>query len=298
MNPHPQIRILTDSGCDIEHSLRERHNIEVVPLKIRFGTTEYEDGVTISIEEFYEMMASSSELPATAAPSQGAFEEAFRKQAAQGAKDIVCVNLSYQLSATGQAAVAAAEAVREEVRVHTFDSATVSCGLGTIVLEAARAVENGRSVEEVKSLVDDLTQRTRLFGVMDTLENLQKGGRIGRASALLGSALSIKPILEIKNGEVLEFQKPRTRKRAFGLLLEQLKKDRQEFGEISLLALGHGFADDFEAFRAVMEAEFPVTEATHVGATIGTHAGPGLIGMSYVVGAANPLAQGGRAQGE
>ncbi len=200
----------------------------------------------------------------------------------------MCINMSYLLSATGQVAVAAAEAVRQEsdaVNIYNFDSTNVSCGLGTIALEAARAADRGKSIEDVNALVEDLIVRTRLYGVLDTLENLQKGGRIGKARAMLGSALSIKPIVEVR-GEVEEAHKPRTRKRAFQWMHNKLLEERQEAGEVSLLALGHGFAQDFDDFCAVIGQDFELVDmhSNIVGPTIGTHAGPGIIGMSYVVG--------------
>lgn len=283
-----QIRIVTDSGCDLEQELVDEYDISVVPLKVRFGTEEFTDRVDITNEEFYQRMASSSQLPSTAAPSQGMFEEAFRQLQQEGATDIICVNMSYLLSATGQAAVAAAEAVRQEAgaaNIHTYDTTNVSCGLGTIALEAARAANRGKSVEEVKALVADLIEGTRLFGVLDTLDNLHKGGRIGKARALMGSALSIKPIVEIR-GEVKEAHKPRTRKRAFQWMRNHLLQEREKSGGVSLLALGHGFASDFDDFCELMAEDFDLSDSHSaiVGPTIATHAGPGVIGMSYVVG--------------
>lgn len=283
-----QIRIVTDSGCDLMQELVDKHAISVVPLKVRFGTEEFTDGVDITNEEFYQKMASSSELPSTAAPSQGNFEETFRQLQQEGATDIICVNMSYQLSATGQAAVAAAEAVRQEPgapNIHTYDTTNVSGGLGTVALEAAKAANNGKPVEEVKALVADLIVRIRLFGVLDTLENLQKGGRIGKARAMMGSALSIKPIVEIR-GEVKEAHKPRTRKRAFQWMRTHLLQEQERAGGISLLALGHGFASDFDDFCDLMAEDFDISgsHSAIVGPTIAAHAGPGVIGMSYVLG--------------
>ena len=289
-----QIRIVTDSGSDISPDAAAEHQVAVVPLKVRFGTEEYTDHQDITVEQFYEKMQASAELPATAAPSQGTFEETFRSLAAEGATDIICVNMSYKLSATGQAAVGAAGAVADSVNVHTLDSNMVSVGLGSIAIEAARAAAAGRTLEEVKSLAEDLIARTKLFGVLNTLENLARGGRIGRARAMLGSALSIKPIVEVADGEVEEAAKPRTRRRAFLWIRDQLLKDREEAGGISHLAVGHGIAEDFEDFCALLSEEFDTSEMhkSMVGPIIGTHAGPGIIGMSYVAGPAGKFAAG------
>lgn len=282
-----QIRIVTDSGSDISPDVAAEHQIAIIPLKVRFGTEEYTDHEDITVEQFYEMMQSNAELPATAAPSQGAFEETFRSLASQGATDIICVNMSYKLSATGQAATGAAGAVADAVNVHAFDSRMVSVGLGSIAIGAAKAANADRPLEEVKTLVEDLIARTKLFGVLNTLENLAKGGRIGRARAMLGSALSIKPIVEVAHGEVEEAAKPRTRRRAFLWIRDQLLSDQEKSGAISHLAVGHGIAEDFEDFCALMEEEFETAEMrkSTVGPIIGTHAGPGIIGISYAAGA-------------
>lgn len=287
-----QIRIVTDSGSDISPDVAAEHQIAVIPLKVRFSTEEYTDHEDITVEQFYEMMQSSAELPATAAPSQGTFEETFRSLASQGATDIICVNMSYKLSATGQAAVGAAAAVADAVNVHALDSNMVSVGLGRIAIEAARAADAGRPLEEVKSLAEDLIARTKLFGVLNTLENLAKGGRIGRARAMLGSALSIKPIVEVASGEVEEAAKPRTRRRAFLWIRDQMLKDQEKAGGISHLAVGHGIAEDYEDFCALLSEEFDTSEMhqSMVGPIIGTHAGPGIIGMSYAAGPTSEFA--------
>ena len=287
-----QIRIVTDSGSDISPEAAAEHQVAVVPLKVRFGTEEYTDHQDITVEQFYQKMQDSAELPATAAPSQGTFEETFRSLAAEGATDIICVNMSYKLSATGQAAVGAAGAVADAVNVHALDSNMVSVGLGNIAIEAAKAATAGRTLEEVKSLAEDLIARTKLFGVLNTLENLARGGRIGRARAMLGSALSIKPIVEVADGEVEEAAKPRTRRRAFLWIRDQMLRDREEAGGISHLAVGHGIADDFEDFCALLSEEFDTSEMLTgmVGPIIGTHAGPGIIGMSYATGGPSEFA--------
>ena len=281
-----QVRIVTDSGSDISPDLAEEYQVTVVPLKVRFGTEEYTDHKDITVEQFYQKMQDSADLPATAAPSQGTFEETFRTLASQGATDILCINMSYKLSATGQAAVGAAAAVADAVNVQTFDSNTVSAGLGSIAVEAARAASAGHTAEETKLLTEDLIARVKLFGVLNTLENLAKGGRIGRARAMLGSALSIKPIVEVANGEVIEAAKPRTRRRAFLWIRDQLLRDRDEAGGISHLIAGHGTAEDFEEFCDLLSEDLDTSKMLTgtVGPIIGTHAGPGVIGMSYVPG--------------
>ena len=178
------VRIVTDSASDLSEAEAAELGIEVVPLSIRFGDEEYTDRQDLSVSEFYEKMDALDVLPETAAPSPGAFEQAFRKLAGEGADAVVCINLSLALSATGQAAQAAAKAVADDLRVECVDSKSITAGLGTMVLAAARAARDGADADSIVALVNEMQPRTRVFGVLDTLDNLKKGGRIGNAQAM------------------------------------------------------------------------------------------------------------------
>ena len=190
------VRIVTDSSCDLTDEEVARHGVEVVPLSIRFGEDEYEDRSELSVEDFYAKLASASVLPETAAPAPGKFEAAFRRHQQAGADAIVCINLSSELSATMQSAVNGAKAI-PDFTVQVVDSRTITSGLGTLVIEAAKAAEAGADADTVRKLVDDLIPRTRVFGALNTLDNLKKGGRIGGAQAMLGSMLSILSLIHI-----------------------------------------------------------------------------------------------------
>ncbi len=274
------VRIVTDSSCDLSAEDIEHHGITVVPLTIRFGDREFVDGQDLPAERFYEMMAASDRLPATAAPAPGAFETAFRELADQGADAVVCVNLSFALSATGESAQAAARALEGEVDVRVVDSGKVSVGLGLMVKAAAAAAEAGHGADEIEAQLADMRDRVLVYGVLDTLENLKKGGRIGAAQAMLGSALSIKPCVDLTSGTVQEAGKQRTRSKARAWLA----KKATEFGELEHLAVAHGAADDIDAFVAGLgpdPANQPVT-VTLIGPVVGTHAGPGVIALAMV----------------
>ena len=215
------VRIVTDSSCDLTDDEVAAHGIEVVPLTIRFGDEEFEDRTDLTVEAFYEKLAAASVLPETAAPAPGKFEAAFRRQAAAGADAVVCINLSSGLSATMQSAQNAAAAVEDDLDVRVVDSRSITSGLGTQVLLAAEAAAAGASADEVVALVEELVARTHVFGALDTLDNLKKGGRIGGAQALLGSLLSIKPIVDISTGKVEEAGKARTRRKALEVAARQ-----------------------------------------------------------------------------
>jgi DegV family protein with EDD domain len=232
------------------------------------------------VEDFYAKMASTGLLPETSAPSPGRFEQAFRGAAAVGASAVVCINLSGELSATVQSARNAATAVNGDIDVRVIDSRSLTGGLGTMVLEAAHAARDGADADTVVALVESMIARTEIYGALDTLENLKKGGRIGSAKALLGSMLSVKPIIRIVDGAVEEAGKQRTRKRALEWVRDQLFAE----GTVEKLSILHGEAPDIDLFLDMIAERYPRDQIRlgKIGAVIGTHGGPGVIGMCYL----------------
>lgn len=271
------VRIVTDSACDLAQAQVDEHGIEIVPLSIRFGDEEYVDRTELSVDEFYAKMADTGILPETAAPSPGAFEQAFRKLG-EGGDEVVCINLSAALSATMQSAAAAAKSLEGEIPVTVVDSRALTIGLGNLVIAAAEAAERGAGVEEIVTLVNDLSDRTRMWGLLNTLDNLLKGGRIGKAQQLLGSVLSIKPVLDMSTGEVHEAGKPRTKKK--GLLW--LRDKVLEFEGIENLWVMAGDPDDAAELIDLLEGNYDgEIHQGRIGPVIGTHGGPGVMGVSF-----------------
>lgn len=275
------VRIVTDSACDISLEEAASLNIKIVPLSIRFGEEEYTDLADISVSEFYQKMEESELLPATAAPSPGAFENAFRKCHEEGASGVVCINLSIALSATGQAAQLAAEGVKDLVDVTCVDSMSITGGLGTIIRKAAEAAENGADVAEIVELVENLRSRTRIIATLDTLDNLKKGGRIGGAAAMLGTMVQIKPCLDLSSGEVVEAGRQRTRKKALNWLREELANA----GDVEAVTIIHGDAPDAQEFLESLADIVPIDQVrvNKLGAVIGTHGGPRVLGLTFLV---------------
>ncbi len=274
------VRVVTDSACDLPQDLVDELGIEIVPLTIRFGSEELVDRKELGTGEFWRRLATSPVLPETSAPSAGAFTEAFRRLIADGADGIVCINLSSKLSATMQAAQVAARAVADECRVEIVDSLAVSMGLGSLCLTAARRADDGASIDEILADVIDRRDRTKLFGTLDTLEYLRKGGRIGAAQHLLGSVLAIKPVVEVRDGVVAEAGKVRTRSKALKHVADKLESGR--FENVCVL---HGDAPDLDEFLDLLA---PVVKrddivVCQIGPVIGTHAGPRVIGVTYQV---------------
>lgn len=274
------VRIVTDSACDLSDEELEEWGIGMVPLSIRFGDEELVDRTEMSTDDFYRRLGASEHLPETSAPSPGAFVEMFNSMAADGATGVVCINLSEALSATIQAARTAASSTDVEIDVRVLNSKSVTGGLGSIVLAAAAAARNGSSIDEVVELVEDLSGRTRVYATLDTLENLKKGGRIGGAQAAFGSLLSIKPLLDLSSGEVVAAGKQRTRKRSLGWVKDQLLEAGDDIDNLAIL---HSNATDINEFLdLVSDVPSVATARTNIiGAVIGTHGGPGIIGITY-----------------
>ena len=255
--------------------------MRVVPLSIRFGDEEFVDREQLTTAEFWAKCAQQDELPETAAPAPGQFEQVYRELAGEGATGIVVVSLSGALSATLQSAELAARSVADDVPVRVVDSRSVTLGVGTIVLACARLAAAGGTIDEVAALADDLASRTRVFGALDTLDNLKKGGRIGNARALLATALAIKPIIEVVDGQVEQGGKQRTRSKALKFLVDKVA---EYGGRIEQLAVLHADCSDVDQFVEMLrphhDGEIVIGE---IGPVIGTHAGRGTIGVAFSV---------------
>jgi DegV family protein with EDD domain len=277
----PGIRVVTDSACDLPPALVEQYGIDIVPLTIRFGDEELVDRQDLTPTEFWARCAKSPVLPETAAPSPGAFEDAFRRAVADGCDGVVCVNLSSALSATIQAAEMAARAVADAIPVRVVDSQSLTMGQGVMVLAAARMAQEGKGLDDVAGAAQDLVGRVRVYGALDTLENLKKGGRVGGAQAMIGTMLSIKPIIEVSSGKVEPESKQRTRGKSLAYLVSKVR----DAGEVEQLAVMHGDAPDLEEFLDLLADVYPRDQIIvgDIGAVIGTHGGPRVIGVTFVV---------------
>jgi DegV family protein with EDD domain len=279
----PGVFVVTDSSCDLEQDHIDPFEIEIVPLTIRFGSEEFTDRRDLSVEDFYQRMANTEDLPQTACPPPGLFEVAFRRAIDAGAEAVVCLTISSELSTTFQSALTAAAACQGPVAIHVVDSRTVSSGLGTLVIEAAEVAAAGADVDTVLRRISDLIARTHVFAALNTLENLKKGGRIGGATAMVGSLLSIKPVIDLTGGVVHEAGKARTRRRALQMLSDRMKAS----GQIEHVAVMHSGAPDIDSFLDLI-APWVSRAAIRIGtlgAVVGVHGGAQIIGVSWITAA-------------
>ena len=274
------VRVITDSACDLTDEMVAESRVIVVPLSIRFGDEELLDRRDVTPTDFWRRCAESTALPETSAPAPGAFQQAFAQAVDEGAEAIACLTLSAGVSATYQSALTAAEGF-EPVPVEVVDTQALTMGQGLLVLAAAADAASGASLSDVVAATRERMGRTRTYGTLATLDHLQRGGRIGNARALLGSLLSIKPVVQVKNGVVEEESKQRTRSRSIEYLVAKVRGD----APLEWLAVVDGAAPDFDTLvdeLASVEVAHPMVRA-ELGPVVGTHTGPGTVGIAYLV---------------
>ena len=272
------IRIITDSGCDLpEHALAD-HRVEVVPLTVRFGDTDYLDRTDLTIGEFWDRLTGGDENPQTAAPSVGQFTEAFDRMVIEGADGLVVLCMSSAISATHRSATLASEAF-DAIPVRVIDSRLVSGALGLAILETAESAFAGDDIDTVAAAAADACEAISLYATLDTLEYLRRGGRIGTAAAFVGGLLDVKPIISFEVGEVTAAGRVRTRKRAIGDVLDHLRSLGDRVQRLGVIHSESADLDDFVAEVKEIYGDDPVI--IRIGPIVGTHAGPGALGVVY-----------------
>nr|WP_300818718.1 DegV family protein [uncultured Acetatifactor sp.] len=275
------VRIITDSASDIVGNKRE--DLRVLPVSITFGEEEFQDGINLTHQMFYEKLIECDELPVTSQVPPFAFEKAFR-EAMETGNQVIAITLSSKLSGTWQSACIAAEGFGGKVRV--VDSENASIGQHALVEYALRLKDAGLGIEEIVERLEADKKRIRLIALLDTLEYLKKGGRISKAAAMAGSLLSIKPVIAIQRGEVAILGKARGSKQGNNLLAEQIRQTGGiDFGKPFVLgytglsdAMLRKYIKDHESF---WKSSVDALETSSVGGTIGTHIGPGAIGVAF-----------------
>lgn len=275
------VQIIVDSTADVMPEIKER--LKVVPLTVHFGETEYIDGVTINYKEFYEKLVESDVLPTTSQPNPAAFEQAYKEVVETGDTAVV-LTVASKLSGTYQSAMIAAEDYED--KIYIVDTKTVAIASGILAEYALNLVESGMDAKSIAEKLEEEKEKVCLVAMVDTLEYLYKGGRLSKTSAIVGGVLSIKPVLTIKDGEIVVLGKARGSKQGNNLLVTEIEKAGGVDFDKPLL-LGYTGLTDVLLQKYITDSERLWKDGTEelrytpIGSAIGTHAGPGAVAVAF-----------------
>lgn len=275
-NLKSQVRVVTDSTCDLSLDVATRHQIKIVPLTVTLGGKSYRDAYDITPHEFYEKLPTLKTLPTTSQPPVPLFEEAYQEQLAV-ASHVISLHISSKLSGTFNSASLAAQSFPKG-KVRVIDTKEVTGALGMMVLKAAEMARNGSAIDVIEAEMYSMIERITVLATADTLEYLHKGGRIGGLRSLFGTILSIKPIFQVKDGELTPFQNVRTKRKA----LERIAEVAKTLAPLERLTIMHADSPDEAGELANMLAPiFPLKdmEVAQIGPVVGAHAGPKTLGI-------------------
>jgi DegV family protein with EDD domain len=281
-----KIQLITDSTCDLDPSLLEKRGILFAPLTVHFGDGDYVDKLDLSHTEFYEKMRETPALPSTSQVNPDAFLTLFEKVTANEEGAVLGLFLSSELSGTYNSAVIARNMMTQEQakRIVLIDSRTVSFALSLLVLRTQDMIDDGLPLSTIVEEMNHLIVKAHLYGMLNTLENLKKGGRLSAGTAMIGKMLNLKPIIEVTDGRVNMAAKVRGEKKGFQWMLEKLREDFPN-GVISDLAVAHANDEGRAlAFKALIEEEFTLGRfiLLEIGSVVGTHTGEGAVGIGYL----------------
>jgi DegV family protein with EDD domain len=275
-----RVRVVTDSTSDIPKQLADELGITVVPLTIQLGAQSFRDGIDLSADDFYARLAATKELPTTSQPPPALFEHAYRHLITQG--DVVSVHLSHKFSGTVETARSVAATVAPD-KIAVVDTGSASIGMGMAAIAAARAAQDGASMQECEAAACHVAQRVHVAVTFETLEYLRRGGRIGRASAFVGGLLHLRPVLTIRDGEAF----PVTRVRSHAKAMDEICTLLTKYPSITDVAVAHTTTpDDAETLAARARELAPAATLYEVrfGPVLGVHGGPGMLGVAVVEG--------------
>lgn len=277
----PNVRIVTDSLADIPPALAKELEITQVPCIVRFGDQEFRDRVDLTSAEFYKRLVASNALPTTSQPATGVFQEIYTGIARE-TNAILAIHTVASLSGIFNASRIAAESI-PNVKIELIDSKQTTMALGWLVILAARAAREGHSLPDIKALVEDAIPRVHVIGALDTLEYAQRGGRLGKGQALVGTLLHVKPLISIVDGEVVPVENTRSQKRALERLVE-IVLGSGPIQEIAVIhAAGEELAQKVKRMLAATLREDQIV-MTETGPVLGTHVGPNTVGIAWVTG--------------
>ena len=276
-----RIAVVTDSTSDLPHELAKEHSIRIIPQVLIMGTRTWRDGIDIDPPAFYELLQTSPDFPASSQPSVADFREAF-EELAKEADGIAAILVSDELSGTINSARMAKESL-PDVPIEIVDTRSVSAQLGFIAIAAARAAAAGADLQTVADTARAMIGHASVYFVVDTLEYLHRGGRIGAASRLFGTALNLKPLLTIKDGIVQPVTKVRSQRKALATLIELLDEELAGKERIQMAVLHVAAPEEADQLAEQLVDRYHPAEMlrTECGPVVGTHAGPGTLGVAY-----------------
>jgi len=278
------IKIVTDSTAGLPEALIREHDIRIVPLYVHFGEQAFKEGIDITNEQFYERLRGVATLPTTSQPSIGEFHEVF-KELVDAGHEIVALTISSKLSGTWSSAMGALEML-PGAPISVIDSLCTSLALRQLVETALQEIAQGATRQQVADQIEQLKGKLHILFVVDTLEYLAKGGRIGNAKAFLGTLIKIKPLLVLENGVIEPCEQVRSKSKAMARMLEMIEERLAGQGAKAHVAVAHGMAlDEALAFRKQVVARLGCAEPSisEVGAVLGTHTGPGVVAIAAYV---------------
>jgi DegV family protein with EDD domain len=275
------IKIVTDSTAYLPEATVRQHDIRIVPLYVHFGEKAFREGVELSNKEFYTRLKEAPELPTTSQPSAGEFHQVF-KELLEAGHEIVTLTISSKLSGTWNSAMAAKEML-PDAEITVIDSLSTSVGLHLMVEAAVEAASAGATRQEIVEKVEAIKQSLQIFFVVDTLEYLAKGGRIGNASAFLGTLLKVKPILVLQDGAIEPLEKVRSKRKAQARMLDLVEEYAGSRGPQATTAITNALVpDEAEAVKTEIMERLGCREPVmgELGPVVGTHTGPGVVGVA------------------
>ncbi len=281
-----KVAIITDSTAYLPDDLVNKHNITILPLEVIWGNEVFKDGVDISANEFYARLQTAKTMPSTSQVTIPYMQDAFERLVAED-YDVLGVFISSKLSGTINSAVQGRAAMKSgQEHIHILDSLQTSMPLGFQALTAARAAQDGASIEDCLAIAKKVRDNSEVYFVVDTLEFLHRGGRIGGAKRFFGTALKVKPILSVQEGSVASIESVRTKKKAHLRVLEIIKEKIGDRTPIHLATLHANAPEDMQVLLEQAKKELDVVEIIHslVSPVIGTHVGPGTVGLAYMAG--------------
>ena len=279
-----RIAVVTDSTVDLAPEELSALDVVMVPLKVHFGEDTYRDWLDLSVEEFYAKLtaADPDDLPKTSQPTPGEFSAAFQALADDGAEGIVSLHISSKLSGTYESAVLAAKDAPVPVRV--VDTLMVAGAMQLSLRAACAARDAGAGLDDVEKAARETAAATELFFLLDTIDFLVKGGRAGRSAGLAAAMLNIKPVLQVRDGLIEPFKKVKGTRRAIVETAETVAERTKTLGPVDVViinALAPDLAKDLEAALVAAGADMASVSHSDIGAVIGTHVGPGALGVGY-----------------